>query len=221
MGIKNAELKRRIITLSYKLKLSHIGSNLIMVDTLVDIYKKKKPEDMVILSNAHAHLAHLIVMDAMLSSNRLFQESDDWVMDIEKRIKDFGIHCDRKAGCDASGGSLGHGIGIALGMALADPRRRVYCTISDGECAEGSAWESLRIQKERYVENLNVYAIINGWGAYHEINPTKLSNQLEYMSWAIPVFCSLWQYPEWLQGQEAHYGVLDKARYDELMKLLR
>lgn len=47
----------------------------------------------------------------------------------------------------ASSGSLGHGIGIAVGYALADPQRLVYVTISDGECAEGSVWEALAIAK--------------------------------------------------------------------------
>jgi transketolase N-terminal domain/subunit len=53
--------KDRIIQISKKLDLSHIGSNLSCLPVLEAIYKEKKPEDIVILDNAHAHLAHLVV----------------------------------------------------------------------------------------------------------------------------------------------------------------
>ena len=216
--MKNIELKRRIVEVSYKLKLSHIGSCLSVVDLIEEIYAKKKPEDKFVLSSGHAHLAHLVVMDSYRKMEVIEPTDIEHLIHI---IKDYGIHCDRKAGCDVSTGSLGHGIGIALGMALANPKRNVYCIVSDGETREGSVWEALRIQKEQYVDNLFVYVAINGWGAYHQINGIMLNNQIEYMSWAKPEFTSLLGYPKWLHTQEGHYGVLDKKRYDELIKFLQ
>jgi hypothetical protein len=157
----------------------------------------------------HAHLAHLVVMDSFTPKGGAPSPKE--------LIEKYGIHCDRKAGCDVSTGSLGHGIGIALGMALADRLRKVYCIVSDGETCEGSVWEALRIQKEQYVDNLFVYVSLNGWGAYHQINGMMLYNQIEYMSWARGISTSLLGYPKWLTGQEGHYGVLDTKRYKELM----
>lgn len=224
MKIRNKELKRRLIEISYKLKLGHIGSCLSAVDIIADIYEKKKPDEKFVLSSGHAHLAHLVakthfereIMQKFFHKD-ILNEFDN----IEEIIiKKYGIHCDRRAGCNASTGSLGHGIGIALGMALADKTKNVYCVISDGECAEGSVWEAARIQKEQYVDNLLITCVINGWGAYGEINSMALANQLEYATWIKPVMASTGWYPKWLQGQEAHYKVLNKNEYEELMEIL-
>ncbi len=201
---KSIDLKRKIVEISYAQKLSHIGSCLSVVDLMAEIYERKKPNEKFVLSSGHAHLAHCLFLEGETP---------------EERIKK-GIHCDRSVGCDVSTGSLGHGIGIALGMALADRKRKVYCIVSDGETREGSVWEALRIQKEQHVENLYVYVSINGWGAYHQINGMQLSNILEYSTWAKPVFTSLLGYPKWLTTQEGHYGILDKRRYEELMEFL-
>jgi len=214
--MKNQDLKRRIIDISYKLKLGHIGSCLVAVDKIAEIYDKKEPDERFVLSSGHAHLAHLVVKDK--DENLSKQYGIDFAMEM---VKDYGIHCDRQAGCDVSTGSLGHGIGIALGMALADRTKNVYCIISDGETSEGSVWEALRIQKEQYVTNLLVYCVINGWGAYKEINSIELSNKLEYYSWCTPIHVNMGMYPKWLQSQEGHYGVLDKKRYDEVMEILQ
>ncbi len=217
--IKNKELKRRLIEISYKLKLGHIGSCLTAIDIIAEIYANKKPNEKFILSAGHAHVAHLVVMDKY----GVFSPTcgDKHTEFIEEIVKANGIHCDRRADCDVSTGSLGHGIGIALGMALADRTKNVYCVISDGECAEGSVWEALRIQKEQYVDNLFIQCNINGWGAYDAINGMELANRLTYSTWAKPVFTNLTDYPTWLQGQGAHYKVLNEGEYNELMELLK
>ena len=101
----------RIKLISKRLGLSHIGSCISVLPILEEIYRLKKPKDIVGLSGAHSHLAHLVVQHA----------SDTLV---EKLIKKHGIHCDREVGCDITGGSLGHS-GIAIGMALADRSRDV------------------------------------------------------------------------------------------------
>ncbi len=213
--IKNKELKRRIIDISYRLKLSHIGSCLTSVDTIADIYEKKKPGDKFVLSAGHSHLSHLVVKQKYLPKNKY---SDPHY--IENMLKVYGIHCDVKAGCWASSGSLGHGIGIALGMALADRSKTIHCVITDGETREGSVWETLRIQKELNVDNLWITCLINGWGAYHKINMMQLSNELERF-WVKPVFVDLSTYGiDWLDTQEAHYRVLSEKDYNELTDIL-
>ena len=213
--IKNKTLKRRIVEISYKLKLGHIGSCLTAVDIIDEIYKIKKPDEKFVLSAGHAHLAHLVVMeqhpkdlgDGVYDFKRL--------PDAEESIKEYGIHCDRQAGCDASTGSLGHGIGIAVGMALADRTKNVYCLLSDGECAEGSVFESMRIKKELKLENLKVFINNNGWAAYKKTESDALNIG------AIEIQTNMNDYPTWLQGQIAHYKVLNEQEYNELMEILK
>src|SRR3990167_607588 len=164
--MKNPRIER-ILEISKELGLSHIGSCISVLPILEEIYAKKKSEDLVIFDNAHAHLAHLIIKE---SEGEL-----DFVHigTAEDYIKKYGIHCDRKAGCDASGGSLGHGIGISIGFALANPKRAVHCVVSDGSMMEGSNWEALRIINDLQLHQIHIYCNFNGYTAVSEYN-TKL-----------------------------------------------
>lgn len=154
-----------ILNISHALSLSHIGSNLCMLPVLEEIYTLKKPHDIVILDNAHAHLAHLCFMHASPTL-------------IKQQIQKYGIHCDREAGCDASGGSLGHGIGIGIGYAIADRSRDVYVVVSDGSMMEGSNWEALRIKSDLRLDNLIIYANLNGYSALAEVNGSLLAKRM-------------------------------------------
>lgn len=204
----NKELKKKIITLSYKHKLSHIGSCLNAVDAIVDIYSKMKIRDKFVLSSGHAHLAHLVVMEA----NGIIKSA-------EETLISWGIHCDRRAGCEVTTGSLGQGITVALGLALGDLEHTVYCLCSDGESAEGSFWEALRLQKDLDLENLNIQVICNDFGGYRKINSMQLRNQLEYMSWAKPVYSKVFEFPKWINSQAGHYKVMTEKDYNEIMEL--
>ena len=72
----------------------------------------------------------------------------------------FGCHADRTKvpGIELSTGSLGHGIGVAVGMALAlklsGSDRRVFVLVGDGETNEGTIWEALQIAAHRSLTNL-------------------------------------------------------------------
>src|SRR3990167_9455273 len=103
-------MQKRILEISKKLGLSHVGSCTSVSSILEEIYEKKKPQDKVILSGAHAHLAHLVA-----------KEKYEGLKNIEELIK-IDIHCNRESGCDVSGGSLAHS-GIAIGLALANRNR--------------------------------------------------------------------------------------------------
>lgn len=221
--IANKDLKRRIIEISYKLKLGHIGSCLTAVDIIEEIYKIKKPDEKFVLSAGHAHLAHLVVMEKY---GLLPEVLSSAITNLEGILKWTGIHCDRQAGCDASTGSLGHGIGIAVGMALSDRFKNVYCLLSDGELAEGSVYEALQIAERQVLNhNLHVYINNNGWGAYRQtiVEGDFLLEGIRQGSF-IDVQerkTNLNEYPAWLQGQIAHYKVLDKKEYEELMEILK
>ena len=112
------------------------------------------------------------------------------------------IHAD-SSWCDVSTGSLGHGLGIAVGMALADRNKNTYCLISDGETAEGSIWESLRIAQEQNLTNLKVYCNANGWASYQSVDLDLLEKRLKDF---FPVNFRRTKQEEPFTGLKGHYG---------------
>jgi transketolase len=64
-------------------------------------------------------------------------------------------------GIDMTSGSLGHGVGVGAGMALADPNKHVYVIISEGELYEGSTWEALLFVAHRQIPNMTIFIDVN------------------------------------------------------------
>lgn len=84
----------------------------------------------------------------------------EWLETYNKTSSRLGMHLDanKVPGVEASTGSLGHGLPIALGMALASRVKkvpyRVFCMLGDGECNEGSVWEAAMAASHYKVDNL-------------------------------------------------------------------
>ena len=199
------KLEKRIIDISFKYKTSHLGSCLTTVRLIDAIYQVKKPKDIFILSVGHAGLALYVVLEKNYGINA------------EYLFKKHGVHPNRDLGDKiiASTGSLGHGIGIAVGMAIANKKRNVYVLMSDGECAEGSVWEALRVASELRLDNLKVMVVCNGYSAYGKVDVNWLDMRLVNF---FPVICqrvNLYSGPEFLQGLKAHYHIMDKKDYDK------
>lgn len=163
------KLSKRILEISIKHNLSHLGSCFTALPIIYEIYSKKKLEDKFILSSGHAGLALYVVLEHFYKINA------------EHLLEKHGIHPERDLEnfIDVSTGSLGLGITIASGIALSNPKIDVYCLISDGESAEGSIWEALRFLDENEIKNIKVYANINGWAAYKRVDTQKLSDRLK------------------------------------------
>lgn len=158
----NLSYIHKILEISKELGLAHIASSLNAYPIIEEIFQIKKPDEKFVLSNGHAGLALALVMygdRAIEFVRENMHASSDW--------------------CDCSTGSLGHGLGIAVGMALADRTKNVYCMISDGECAEGSIWEALRIAKEQKLSNLKIYCNANGWASYQMVDLDDLENRIK------------------------------------------
>jgi transketolase len=205
-------LKERILEISYKHKLSHLGSCLTAVDIIDEIFTKKRPSEKFVLSSGHAALALYAVLEA------------HGYGDAEKMFEHHGVHPDRCEEChlDCSGGSLGHGLPIAVGMALADRTKNVYCLISDGECAEGSIWEALNIFSMLELENLYIYVNLNGWGAYQHIDAMSLMSKIlahvDTLQRNVHFRrSSVNQYP-FLFGLDAHYRVMTRDEYESTIR---
>jgi transketolase len=197
------DLKKRILEIAYKNKLSHLGSYLSSLGIIEEIYKKKNPEDIFILSSGHAALALYVVLEKY--ENKI----------AEYLLKKHGghPHRDEENGIYCSTGSLGMGITVAVGRALANPKRKVYVLISDGESAEGSVWEALRFIYEQNIRNIEVYININGYAAYDKIDTEYLSKRLLSFLPNINLrYTSVNQYP-FLKGINAHYHAMSEEDY--------
>lgn len=207
MDILNRDLKRRIIDISYRNKLSHLGSCLTAVDIIKEIYDIKKPDEKFVLSSGHAGLALYVVLEQKGGKNA------------EDIFAHHGVHPGKCVDCgiDCSTGSLGQGLPIACGMALADRSKNVYCLISDGECAEGSIHEAMRIKTEQELGNLRVYINVNGWSAYQKSNRGWIYHNYEYLADIRETEPGL----PFLKGQDAHYVVMSEDQYEEAMRILR
>ncbi len=197
----NKELKKRILEISYKKKLSHLGSCLTASDIIWDIYQGLGQDDRFVLSSGHAALALYVVLEKLYG------------FDADALFDNHGVHPNRDTQNElwASTGSLGHGIGIALGMALASPERTVACLVTDGEAAEGSLWESLEIQKQLGVSNLKVYCNANGQSAYRMVDTDWLESRLK--PYGVDVRRTDNQI-SFLQGLMGHYKVMTKEEYE-------
>lgn len=171
---QNQPLRDRILSLSQEHQLSHLGSCLSAVDIIDAVYRVKEPHEKFVLSAGHAGLALYTVLER-------YEKRD-----AEKLLTTSGIHPERdQNGVDVSTGSLGHGLPIAVGMALADRYKNVYCMVSDGEMAEGSIWEALRVAGEQQLFNLKVVLNANGWAAYRAVDRKQFSRQVRSFGWRV------------------------------------
>jgi len=168
-------IRLRILEISHEEHLSHIGSCLGSVDLMNAIYKVKKENEKFILSNGHAGIAFYVIL-----------EKYGFIKDLNV-LKKLYIHPDRnqKIGIEVSTGSLGQGLPIALGMAIANRKINIYCMISDGECAEGSIWESLRIASDNKIYNLRIIINANGWSGYDSVYLPNLVKRLKAFDYEI------------------------------------
>lgn len=207
---KKMELKKRLLKLLYDHNEEHVGSCFTMIDILDDIFSSKKHNDIVIVSNGHAAYALYSVLEKYYG------------IDADDLAKRHGGHPNREEENHiyCSTGSLGSGLPIAVGRALANPDRMVYVTLSDGECAEGSVWESLRFIKTQNLKNIEVHVNANGWACYDPIDVDYLENRLKAFLPDIKIHrTSVEQFP-FLTGLSAHYMKLTEDQYKEGVKIL-
>lgn len=200
------KLYRRIIDITFQEKLSHLSSTLSAAPIIQEIYNIKKDDEVFILSNGHAGLALYCVLE------------DRYGVDPIHLLHKHGIHPgkDLKNRLYCSTGSLGSGLPIAVGRALANRNKNVYCMISDGECAEGSIWESLRFINVQRLDNLKVYVNINGMTAYEYIDIEYLVTRLKSFLPSINIRVSDPISFDFAEGLLTHYYVMKPEDYNRL-----
>lgn len=170
------QIRMRIIETSHKTHTPHLGSCLSCVDLLVALYfailrvdakNPRSPErDRFILSKGHGApaLFQVLAMKGFYPLYRLDSFGENGSV--------FGEHPPTPnylEGIEAATGSLGHGLPIGLGMAIAarinQQNYNVYVLLGDGECNEGSVWESAMMASAQQVNNLCVIIDFNKWQA--------------------------------------------------------
>ena len=157
------KIRRMIIEASYQARACHIGSALSCVEILIDIDVKMKKDDVFIFSKASGVAAYY----CLLSVKGIIPKDK-----ISYYLKNFPLPSREVPGVLVSLGSLGHGLPIATGLALADRNRNVYILMSDAELQEGTTWESLLFKRHHNLDNLKIYVDYNGLQATNYIYKT-------------------------------------------------
>jgi transketolase len=163
------EIRRIVLEQSKRANVGHIGSALSVADILAVLYRDglriDSPEapdrDRFVLSKGHASLALYAALHLRdwLTGEQLSTYCSNGTL--------LGTHPEADLrGVDFATGSLGHGLSMATGAALAarlqSSGRRAFCLVSDAECNEGSLWEATMFAAHHRLSNLVVIVDVNG-----------------------------------------------------------
>lgn len=163
------QIRRRVLDLSYRAHVGHIGSCLSVADILGTVYSSSyfdwttagPDRDRFVLGKGHAGLALFAALEAIgvVPAGRLDAFGSNGV--------EFGVHPEHHTpGVDFSTGSLGQGLGLAVGAALAArilrSDRKSVAVLSDAECNAGSTWEAAQFAGHHRLGNLVAVIDVNG-----------------------------------------------------------
>ncbi len=142
---KALDLRKKTLLMFIKKGEAHLGGSFSMIEIIISLYSIiLKKNDKFILSKSHASFPLCIILQ-----EKGFKPKMTTHLEINEKN---GINC--------TTGSLGHGLPIATGMAFANKikkqKGRIFVLISDGECQEGTTWESLLIASKHKLDNLTI-----------------------------------------------------------------
>ena len=199
---KTAAIARRVrvdaARMVHRAKASHIGTCYSMTDLLAVLYgavlrvdpadPARPDRDRFVLSKGHGAAA----IYATLADRGFFPR--EWLETYCNDGSKLAGHISHGVpGVELSTGSLGHGLSVACGMALAgrsapDPFR-VFCLLSDGECDEGSIWEAILFAPHHRLDNLTVvvdYNKIQSFGTVAEVLDLEpFADKWRAFGWAV------------------------------------
>lgn len=179
LKLKAKRLRKTIVKMEFHAKRGHFSSCLSLVEILIILYwdilninpkdPKNPKRDRLILSKGHAAKA----LYAILSQRGFFLHAN--LKSYGADGSSLGVHPDHLfvAGVELTTGSLGHGLSVGAGIALAAKLNsltyRTFVILSDGECDEGAVWESALFTGHRKLDNLVAIIDYNKWQAFGRI----------------------------------------------------
>jgi transketolase len=192
-------IRQHVLQMTHRARSAHVGTSLSMADLLAVLYggvlwvDPTRPEwpqrDRFILSKGHGCAG----LYAVLAERGFFPVSllNTFYQDgslLAGHVTHIGV-----PGVEVSTGSLGHGLSIGCGMALAGKRDgqryRVFVMLSDGECDEGSTWEAALFAPHHALDNLVAivdYNKIQSLGTVKEVlDLDPFAAKWEAFGWAV------------------------------------
>ena len=161
------DIIKKIVNIATLKKEGHIPSSLSILDIIYVLYynildidsikENRIDRDRFILSKGHASLGLYVVLDHF----KLLKNDLDTFCDFDSELG--GHPTDKIKNIESSTGSLGHGLPMAIGLALAykiqNFKNKIYTLIGDGEANEGTIWESALLASHHNLNNL--YCVID------------------------------------------------------------
>ncbi len=196
---KAYELRKDILEMIYKSKAGHVGGDLSVIDILTTLYfdvMNVTPEnfhdanhDRFLLSKGHCTDALFCVL-----GEKGFFDKQEAIDTFSKYNSKFIGHPNTDVnGVEINSGSLGHGLSVGVGMALAakmdDLSYRTYVVLGDGEMAEGSNYEAMMAASQYKLDNLCATVDLNGLqisGTTDEVMSTAyLTDKFKSFGWNV------------------------------------
>ncbi len=192
-------IRSHVLRMTHRAQSSHVGSCLSIADLLAVLYggllhvDPCRPDwserDRFLLSKGHAAAA----LYAVLAERGFFPV--EWLETFCQDGSRLGGHVTHQGvpGVEVSTGSLGHGLSVACGMALAFQRdgraSRAFVLLSDGECDEGSTWEAVLFAPHHHLDNLIAivdYNRIQSLGTVQEVLELEpLAEKWKAFGWGV------------------------------------
>ena len=196
---KSYELRKDILEMMYKSKAGHVGGDLSVIDILTTLYYDTMnvgPDnftdpnrDRFLLSKGHCADALFVVL-----GDKGFFDKQEAIDTFSQYNSKFIGHPNTEVnGIEINSGSLGHGLSIGVGMALAakmdDRDDRTYVVMGDGEMAEGSIYEAMMAASQYKLDNLCAVLDYNHLqidGNIDEvISPEPFASKFESFGWNV------------------------------------
>lgn len=217
MPIQITELKKEILRVSLETQACHIGSALSCVEIVWDTCRKMKKEDYFVFSKASG-VAALYVVLAELGTIPKDK--------VAYYLKNYPLPSTKVPGCTFEGGSLGHGLPFAVGLALSlkrDKKKgRVFCLVGDGDIQEGTTWESMLFRRQHKLDNLKVIYDANGLQAFGRVEDILLPYYYFLLYMGVDIRDTIkGKGVKFLENKvESHYHNLTKQEYEKAIRQL-
>lgn len=196
-----SQVRRDLLRMIHAKNSGHPGGSLGVTDLLVALYfeimdhnpqfdMNGNNQDLFFLSNGHTSAAWYSV----LARAGYFPISElSTFRALDSRLQGHPTTAEHLPGIRIASGSLGQGLSVASGAALAkklnNDNKFVYCLMGDGEIQEGQVWEAAMFAQARKVDNLIAFVDFNGQqidGSVKEVmNLTKLREKWEAFNWIV------------------------------------